>query len=340
MLLDVHPFDLVERAKLDLEKVAVWAQVQVFVKYLGHTLQTRYKFKCWKTDIYPLGMLCVLGAPQHLIQEAYELFPEAASDVIHLACVYAELDTIQWLYDKSPKVVSSADSTQMLPLHYACSQRDSLKLVEYLMDKFPAALNHECRDNWTPLHHAFRYASLSVIEFLLGKTNDESLLKLETVRTKSTPLHNGLLNQNIMVSKFVVEAYPEFLKQPRAHDGWLPLHCICATTACEALVGLLLKKYPKAAEHRDRLGRLPLAWACANKKLKDQQRDNVIQLLVEANPEAIDAVDNKGRRAIDHVTQCKLLKKLASDAYKNQTAKLASDAYKSHRAKRSSRKRT
>ena len=107
--------------------------------------------------------------------------------------------------------------------------------------------------------------------------------------------------------------YPDFLKKSRSSDGQLPLHVACH--CAESIVGVqvLLEHYPDAAKQKDKQGKLPLAWACQNDDLKGEDLLAVIELLVRYYPEAIDAEDNDGNKAIDLDMQGRMLKHMAKE---------------------------
>lgn len=151
-LLNINLNSADAKAKFDEEKLVVWGKVEMIVKYRQHAVRRKYKFKGWKTEICPLGMLCALRAPLEMINDAYSVYPDAGSDAFRFACRHnAELDTIKWLYSKSPNIVQSVSpSSHWLPLHHACVQKGSLELVEFLYDKFPEALDHKDEQKWTP----------------------------------------------------------------------------------------------------------------------------------------------------------------------------------------------
>jgi ankyrin repeat protein len=129
---------------------------------------------------------------------------------------------------------------------------------------------------------------------------------------KHTPLHYTFLkNKHKDVAEFVATKYPDFLKKPRSSDRRLPLHVACAS--CRSIVGaqVLLEHYPDAAKQKDKQGKLPLALACKNEFLEEDEVLELIELVLRVYPEAVDVEDNYGNKAIDLATYGRLVKHTA-----------------------------
>jgi ankyrin repeat protein len=124
---------------------------------------------------------------------------------------------------------------------------------------------------------------------------------------KDTPLHYAFIrNKHKEVPEFVATKYPDFLKKPRSSDGQLPLHVACAS--CHSIIGaqVLLEHYPDATKQKDTQGKLPLALACKNEVLEEEEVLDLIELLVRVYPEAVNVEDNDGNQAIDPLTYGRL----------------------------------
>jgi ankyrin repeat protein len=53
-------------------------------------------------------------------------------------------------------------------LHFACQGQASLEVVQFLVERNPAALEAADHGGWLPLHYACQYqASLEVVQFLV-----------------------------------------------------------------------------------------------------------------------------------------------------------------------------
>jgi hypothetical protein len=311
-LLDLHPRCKNDKERLEKERTTIWAKVELFVELHPSAFRRKYKFSSWKYEVHPLGMLFALKAPEDLIKTAYEVFPEAANDAFNVACNYdAVFEVIKWLCNEAPEVVKWKDQLNNLPLHYVMAGKVScLRTVEFLYQSYPTALLCKNANGSTPLHVAFYHRSLAIVKFLIGKS------KADTVQTennfKETPLHYAFAgNAHKDVPEFVATKYPDFLKKPRSSDGQLPLHVVCADYISIIGVKVLLEHYPDAAKQKDKQGKLPLALVRKNKKLKQEEMLDLIELLVRVYPEAVDVEDNDGSRAIDLATYGRLVKRMA-----------------------------
>lgn len=76
-------------------------------------------------------------------------------------------------------------------------------------------------------------------------------------------------------------------------DGLTPLHFACYCGAGLDVVSLLLKAYVRAAFSTERRGKTALHYACAGFRTRDRSR--VIRTLLECNPAAATAEDERGR---------------------------------------------
>lgn len=92
------------------------------------------------------------------------------------------------------------------------------------------------------------------------------------------------------VLRALLDAYPAAAEEKHP-EGWTPLHYVEKLDA--AAVKLLLARCPKSApKEADNEGALPLHWAAEHDASKE-----VVQLLLEAYPEALSKRDGRGRVA-------------------------------------------
>jgi ankyrin repeat protein len=306
--LNLHPRNKNDKEMLEKERTAIWAKVELLMDLQPSAFRRKYQFKLWEYEVHPLGMLCVLKASEDLINTAYEVFPEAANDAFTLACAYGvDLEVIKWLYNKAPEAIKWKDPKNNLPLHTVMEQGTCLRTAKFLYQSYPAALMCKNENGCTPLHFAFWKSSLAIVKFLLGESKADAVQMEENY--KDTPLHDAFHNdKHEEVSEFVATKYPDFLKKPRSSDGWLPLHVACCNATSIVGVRVLLEHYPDAAKQKDKQGKIPLALACQNEYLEEEDLLELIELLVRIYPEAIDVEDDDGNEAIDLAMQSRLLK--------------------------------
>lgn len=307
--------------KLERERGTIWGKVEVFLKH-QKLFRRKYKFRCWTSEAYPLGMLFALRAPLELIQKSYGVFPDAGIPSLHLAlCYNAGLKTVEWLLDEIPDAVKVPCQDGRVALHFACrSAPASLPLVRAVYNTFPDAIYVKDPNGRTPLHLAFEWSSIPVINFLISNI-DAPALESEDC-DEDTPLHSGCFNTDVNVRRYVFEQYPGFLRKSRRSDGWLPLHLVCDQSECWHPVQLLLEHYPEAAQQKDVNGELPLALAQRNIHFSsDLSRIKMLEVLVGAYPESIAAVDNDGNPTLDEETKDALLKYMASQLQEHRAKK-------------------
>eukprot|EP00435_Cladocopium_sp_Y103_P071634 s369_g38.t1 len=91
------------------------------------------------------------------------------------------------------------------------------------------------------------------------------------------------------VLRALLDAYPAAAEEKHP-QGWTPLHYVEKLDV--AAVKLLLARCPSAAKEVDNEGALPLHWAAEHDASKE-----VVQLLLEAYPEALSKRDGRGKVA-------------------------------------------
>jgi ankyrin repeat protein len=82
------------------------------------------------------------------------------------------------------------------------------------------------------------------------------------------PLHFVCLNKNVThgMVQLLIDAYPESINRAN-NEGWTTLHILCnnkdiVDTAAVDILGLLLERCPEAVQNADRCDRLPIHIAC------------------------------------------------------------------------------
>jgi uncharacterized membrane protein YiaA len=149
------------------------------------------------------------------------------------------------LYAESLAIV---DGSGYLPLHWLIlSKSSSVEDVLMMIEKYPAALQHQCKQGYLPLHMESYAQCRSAI-----------ILKC-------------------------IELFPEGLSVASEETLCLPLHLLLANDLSmidDALT--MIEKYPAALQHRDKGGDLPLRYECMS-----QCRPSIIMRCIELYPEGL-----------------------------------------------------
>jgi hypothetical protein len=111
----------------------------------------KYAFEGFNGSVYPISVLCALGASVATIKKCYKAFPDAFDD---------------------------ADDWVGTPLHYACSYRASMEVAEYIVKMDLHMLKQTNRFNRVPLHMYVvlsTYTPVTVQQFSLFSINLQGL---------------------------------------------------------------------------------------------------------------------------------------------------------------------
>ena len=99
----------------------------------------------------------------------------------------APLGSIKLLLRGNPSAVQIADNNMAFPLHIAC-EFSSVKVVQYLVEKYDRSIHHCDDNNDSILHYACRGGNLYVVKYLLE--NHAPLVSSAAVNAKNElPIH-------------------------------------------------------------------------------------------------------------------------------------------------------
>ena len=259
---------------------------------------------------YPLSLLSSIGARHTLLDTVITASPpEALSEAWFMACGFSTLDTVMFLYKKDifgaiEYVDNYAGDT---PLIHAC-ENDDVKVAEYVYARDTSAITDVNRKKETPLHVACNRGSLSVVVFLLQK-NDLQLEELDA--NGYTPFNVSLCREDdsLKVTKYLVENIDPKLVQEvvqGGNGGW-PLHHACWYSSNPAVIEYLIGLCPQACKVTDKKGRLPLEIISKNMRLSQDDRKQLMKLLISTHPQALLETDEWGKRLLSAELACDLL---------------------------------
>ena len=125
----------------------------------------KYKFDAFDDDeLYPLHMMCALGAGLDAVKACYKAHPaatELCTDsmgyAVHYATAFdATVDVVHYLAKKDPTALEHANvSSGKTPLHLACESEFPLPdVVIFLTERCPKAAEIKDNEGNTPLNLA------------------------------------------------------------------------------------------------------------------------------------------------------------------------------------------
>eukprot|EP00956_Cyclotella_meneghiniana_P031767 scaffold84582_cov23-Cyclotella_meneghiniana.AAC.1 len=201
--------------------------------------------------------------------------------------VGAMLDIVKYLVEYEPMSLRRKDSSylQQLPLHTACKNQSITKaIIQYLVDKWPEALQEGNYTECTPLHLLCQNGKLisnggiEILQVILEEYPDGVL---QTNRTRVLPTHLAARNSLMSVEfiEILINANRESVGQVD-EDGHLPIHYACAEGHID-IVKYLYGLHPDSIRALSSDNELPLNYACCNKD------PEVLKYMFGLYPEAI-----------------------------------------------------
>jgi ankyrin repeat protein len=174
------------------------------------------------------------------------------------------------------------------------ARRFSLDVVTFLVESQPLSLT-KCSDNGRiPLHSTARdqSSSIDLIHYLVNRNPATISIKSQM---GNTSLHLACENKlELDKVRLFIDKHDTILRETN-NNGFTPLHMACNYDAPFNVIQFLLEKWPGAAKVIDNTGRTPLALYCK----KDHRTIETIQLLLCANPSAIETKDARDQLPLE-----------------------------------------
>jgi hypothetical protein len=163
-----------------------------------------------------------------------------------------------------PEALAKVDADGYLPLHHLLLNKLSVvDDVLMLMEKYPAALQHQKNDGDLLLHVECSNRCRSAIISKCIELYPRALAKVDMQRY--LPLHQLLKNKasSIDDALMMIKMYPEALKHPDRYN-WLPIHIECSDQCRSAILLKCMELYPEALGLITSGGILPLHFLLGN----------------------------------------------------------------------------
>lgn len=289
-LLDLNPW---REEKLEEETFLEMIQVD------SSPLKRKYAFASFEKDmLYPLHMICTLGASADAVKACYKAFPEAMNHELtslgkplHYACAFgATVDVVHFLAKKDPAALLETNKESKTPLHLACSSNADPEVVILLTERCPAAAGKLDANGYTPLNLAVTVdePKLAVIEDLTEVNAGAGVVK---AKDGTWPLWNAVSRSGVDVAvlKDLIISNPESAKLTEETSSSSVLLRAIEKQMATLVIKDLIKVFPEALKKKDAQGRLPLHVAIECKSTL-----SVIELLVKKYPESVEIVNKEG----------------------------------------------
>lgn len=225
----------------------------------------KYEFEGFSGRIYPLSMLCALGASKDAVELAFDAFPPALKETdlwvgtpLHYAAAYqAPHDVVEYLIQKDPKGVESTNYYGRLPLHMGALFKASEKSMTHLLKAFPKGAQVKDKEGYTALHLACENGADSGVIKALVQTFPDAVHA--TAQYDMTPLHFACSSQaNPEVIKVLLVEGDTAICRLTDMLGHTPLHMALMGLASYEVVELLVASAPDTVIAKTQKGELPL----------------------------------------------------------------------------------
>jgi len=252
------------------------------------------------------------------------------SSFLHQACSNKNvtLEIIEFLLDAYPAaanmhglVPNESGFTWAYPLHVACcNDCCPSSVIKLLFKKNPAPIRcpiavsrgifNEEGSAYLPLHCYLRRKSnidIEVVKMMVAAYPDALIILNDKI--DCTPLHIALHHSDVGdfydVVRFIFESNPSSLQLHNFH-GDSPLHIACSNeTMNPKTIRLLLGVWPKSSRQRGHSFCLPVHLLCCNNGSDDDASLEILTLLVDSFPEAVQEVDGEGNLPVHLAARCK-----------------------------------
>jgi ankyrin repeat protein len=216
--------------------------------------------------------------------KALEFKDEEGRTALHWCCSRrAKLEIVQYLGNANAHLLKEPTQDGMLPLHYALREQAPADVIQYLLKVYPHALSKEA-SGWYPLHYACaKVKSGELVLFILNSYPEVVKKKTQEGRL---PIHYASAHQDSieLIARLVALA-PETVRQGDNNE-WTALHIAAAYNASLSIIDFLIQQYKPGIQKRGHHGRMPLHIACFMKRSLD-----IIKHLTKQWPMGIKQMD-------------------------------------------------
>jgi ankyrin repeat protein len=241
----------------------------------------------------PLHIECFSRCRSSVISKCIELYPEGLSIAneetlrlpLHLL-LRNDLSTIDdalTMIEKYPAALQHQSSNGLLPLHIECKHQCRSSIISKCIELYPVALTKRDDQKFFPLHKLLINKSSSVENALVMIRRCPAALK-RSCDNNYSPLHLECAFQcRSIIIYTCIEVYPEALSKADM-QGYLPLHRLVQNKSSPIdAVLLMIERYPAALQHSSTYGSLPLHIECDT-----ACRPSILMKCIQLYPETLD----------------------------------------------------
>jgi hypothetical protein len=181
-----------------------------------------------------------------------------------LGSMWSSLDDALLMIEKYPAASQHQNKFGELPLHIECKHQCRSSIISKCIELYPEALSKTdaVSDESLPLHIVLANTSSSIDDALMMIDKYPAALQHQS-NYVYLPLHIECMTQcrSAIISK-IIELYPEALAVPE-NDEELPLHALLKNENSSIDMALMMmKKYPAALQHANDDCELPIHIEC------------------------------------------------------------------------------
>lgn len=193
---------------------------------------------------------------------------------LHMVCKLTDppVDVVESLIECSEETVMWPDSNGWLPLHHACANGASGKVLAVLVEAYPEGKIKQDKRYRTPLHFAF---------FRKDAHEDKMNLKADARKSSMNPLNDDEDDVGNSMPEIVALLADSGAAELQDEGGMIPMHYASAYGTTREVLEVLLEVYPESITKRENKGRNPLHLAMVNAHRKSSPK--VVGFLLEVN---------------------------------------------------------
>lgn len=252
---------------------------KAIIKKHPETCKEQYRFEATKDKMYPLSMLCALGASASTLKACYKAYPPAMEfddgwigTPMHYACTYrAPREVLKFLIDKddSEDMIEKVNLKKRLPLHLAAMIKTPVENIMLLIKEYHKGLAAVDCGGMTPLHLACNRSDPdpAIIELLTSKYVKACLM---TDNKGATPLHLAVARGVPMSVLEILLTAEDQAIQVQDMAGNLPLHQALQVNAPKDIIQFLSWQFADGLEIANEKNERPVDMA---RRIRKRDKD-------------------------------------------------------------------